>query len=333
MEKYPPVSIVVAAYNAEKTIGKCIESLLNIDYPDKEIIIVNDGSTDNTEKIIRKYPVKLITQPNEGASAARNNGLKNAKNEIIAYTDSDCEVSKDWLEKIIKFEKDVGGVTGKTIFRTDDTCTSYVRSLDIEERNARRGRYTSLANGPNSVFRRDLLLKVGGFNPGWFHAEDTEVSYKIWNEKYKIAYEPSAIVYHTPENNWQDFIKKRYRDAKAFTRMFYFHPSRAFVKDDFVTSNMKIQPPLFAMIIFLPALMLPLYFLDYLFRLLLFFWLFFMALGVVLNIPFSYRVYKKSNGVFFIGALLLLIGRGFSWGLGLVVGGFQNLIGYLRKGQ
>jgi len=332
MVNHLPVSIVVAVHNMKYTIGKCIEALLYVDYPDKEIIIVNDGSTDNTEKIVREYPVKLVTQSNEGASAARNNGLKNAKNEIVAYTDSDCEVSKDWLRNIVKHFKDpeVGAVTGRTVFATDERCASYVRSLDIEERNDRRRRYTSLANGPNSAFRRDLLLKIGGFDPKWYHAEDTEVSYKIWKDGYTIAYEPSAVVDHVPEGNWIDFLKKRYRDAKAFTRMFYFHPSQAFVKDDFVTPNMKIQPPLFAMIIFLPALMLPLYFLDYPVQLLLFSWLFFIIVGIVLNIPFSYRIYKKSNR-FFMRALLLLIGRGFCWGLGLVVGGFQNLGGYLRK--
>lgn len=334
MEEYPPVSIVVAAYNADKTIGKCIESLLNTDYSDKEIIIVDDGSNDNTKKIIEKYPVTLIAQSNEGASAARNNGLKNAKNEIVAYTDSDCEVSKDWLKNTIKYFKDpeVGAVTGRTVFATDKRCASYVRSLDIEERNNRRREYTSLANGPNSAFRRDLLLKIGGFDPKWYHAEDTEVSYNIWKEGYTIAYEPSAVVNHVPEGDWIDFLRKRYRDAKAFTRMFYFHPSQAFVKDDFVTPSMRLQPPLFAVIIFLPVIMLSLYFLGYATRSLIFFWLFLVLLGIVLNVAFSYRIYKRSNrAMFFMRALLLLIGRGFCWGLGLVVGGFQNLGRYLRK--
>jgi cellulose synthase/poly-beta-1,6-N-acetylglucosamine synthase-like glycosyltransferase len=334
MEEYPPVSIIVAAYNAQATIADCVESLLNLDYPEKEIIIVNDGSTDETEEIVKGYSVELISQAKRGASAARNNGLRRAKNEIVAYTDSDCEVSKGWLRNIVKHFKDpeIGAVTGRTVFATNGRCTSYVRSLDIEERNNRRRRYTSLANGPNSAFRRDLLLKIGGFDPKWYHAEDTEVSYKIWKEGYKIAYEPSAVVDHVPEGNWTDFLRKRYRDAKAFTRMLYFHPFQAWVKDDFVTPNMKVQPPLFAMVTFLPALMLSLYLLGYPVRLLLFSWLSFIALGIVLNLPFSYRVYKKSNKAsFFMRALLLLIGRGFCWGLGLVVGGFQNLGEYLRK--
>lgn len=318
MTEYPPVSIVVAVYNMQDTIGKCIESLLEADYPEKEIIIVNDGSTDRTEEIVKQYLVTLINQKKQGASAARNNGLKNAKNEIVAYTDSDCEVSRDWARNIVKHFEDpsVGAVTGKTIFRTDTTCTSYVRSLDIEERNARRKKYTSLANGPNSAFRRSLLSGIGGFNPRWYHAEDTEVSYRVWEEGYKIVYEPNAVVYHVPENDWKDFLRKRYRDAKAFTRMFYFHPKKAFVEDDFVTLNMKLQPPLFAAILFLPILnMLSL-------------WL--LLLGIALNVPFSYRVFLKRSDKFsfFIKALMLTTARGFCWGFGLIVGGLQNF--YVR---
>jgi cellulose synthase/poly-beta-1,6-N-acetylglucosamine synthase-like glycosyltransferase len=315
---YPPVSIVVAAYNAQDTLGACIESLLNLDYPEKEIIVVNDGSVDGTEAIIRNYPVVLISQEKKGASAARNIGLRKAENEIIAYTDSDCEVSRSWLKNLVKHFEDrgVGVVTGKTIFRTDRSCTSYVRSLDIEERNAMRRRYTSLANGPNSAFRRDLLSSIGGFNPRWYHAEDTEVSYRVLGRGYKIVYEPKAVVYHAPENNWRDFLRKRFRDAKAFTRLLYSHPKKA-IEDDFVTPNMKLQPPLFAVVLFLPILVL----LE-----LLFLWALLIMLGIALNIPFSYRTYKKSNRVsFFIIGLALTTARGFCWGFGLIIGGLQNL--------
>jgi cellulose synthase/poly-beta-1,6-N-acetylglucosamine synthase-like glycosyltransferase len=328
LAEYPPVSVVVAAYNAEKTIGRCIESLLSLDYPNKEVIIVNDGSTDETEKIIKRYPVKLITQSKKGASAARNRGLREAGNKIVAYTDSDCRVSRNWLKKLVQRFKDqsIGAVTGRTVFKTDRHCTSFVRSLDIEERNERRKEYTSLANGPNSAFRRELLLKIGGFNPQWFHAEDTQVSYEIWRAGYKIAYDPNALVYHVPENDWKDFLKKRYRDAKAFTRVLYFHPSQASIRDDFVTPSMKIQPPLFALILLSPLLILPAYLSNFISVTYPVLWLGLFALGVIMNLPFSYKVAKRSGKLtFLIKAPLLTTMRGFCWGLGLVAGGAQNL--------
>src|SRR3972149_6797932 len=166
----PPVSVVVAAYNAQETICPLIESLLALDYPEVEIIIIDDGSKDSTVEIVKRYPVTLVSQENMGASSARNNGLERARHGIVAYTDSDCSVSKDWLRNLVPHFDDlkVGAVTGRTIFRTDSTCTSFVRSLDIEERNAGRRKFTALANGPNSAFRRDLLLGIGGFHPVWY---------------------------------------------------------------------------------------------------------------------------------------------------------------------
>ncbi len=318
---YPPVSIVVAAYNSQDTIGACIESLLDLDYPEKEIIVVDDGSTDKTAEIAKGYPIKLVSQSKKGASAARNRGLENSNHDIVAYTDSDAEVTRDWLKKLVAnfSEDEIGAVTGRTVFAVDKHCTSYIRSLDIDERNARRGKCTALANGPNCAFRKDLLKKVGGFDPSWYHAEDTEVSYRILKEGYKIVYEPEAVVHHTPENDWRDFLRKRYRDAKAFTRMLWFHTSRAFFRDDFVTPNMKVQPFLFALIISSP----PLFYFLHISSL---FWILFLALGVAMNIPFSYRVSKKSGRAsFFVKALLLTTARGFCWGFGLAVGGIKNL--------
>jgi|Deesub1362A_J573_1020465.scaffolds.fasta_scaffold00105_68 cellulose synthase/poly-beta-1,6-N-acetylglucosamine synthase-like glycosyltransferase len=326
MEEYPAVSIVVAAYNAQETIGDCIQSLLSVDYPNKEIIIVNDGSKDDTEKIARRYPVKLISQPNMGASSARNTGLREAKYGIVAYTDSDCKVAKDWLKKLVKHFSDpkVGAVTGKTIFETNETCTSYVRSLDIEERNQKRGRYTRLANGPNSAFRREVLRMVGGFNPKWFHAEDTEVSYEIWKADYRIEYEPEAIVFHSPESNWKNFLRKRFRDAKAFTRMLYFYPMQASVKDDFVTTSMKLQPPLFLAITILAVIALIGSFISLPTKL-IYLWALLLVVGLAINMPFSIKVWKKSSKASFLPkALLLTTARGFCWAAGLIVGALEQ---------
>lgn len=320
-------SIVVAAYNAQETIEPLIKSLLELDYPNKEIIIVNDGSTDKTAEIIKKYPVILINQPNQGASAARNNGLNHAKSEIIAYTDSDCVVARDWLKNLIKHfdDPEVGAVTGQTIFATDNHCTSWVRSLDIEERNNSRKKYTRLANGPNSAFRRDLLKKIGGFNPKWFHAEDTEVSYNIWKEGFKIIYEPNAIVHHVPENNWRKYLKKRYRDAYAFTRILWNNTKTAFTGDDYVLPYMKIQPPLFALTILsipsAPAFIYSGYSKQYSIL-----FLALIASGTVSNMPFAFRVAKKSKKTsFFFKTLLLTVARGFLWGVALLIGGVRNI--------
>jgi cellulose synthase/poly-beta-1,6-N-acetylglucosamine synthase-like glycosyltransferase len=328
LEPLPRVSVVIPTYNAEKTIGPLLDSLLNLDYPDYEVVVVNDGSRDGTKAIVQRYPVRLIDQPNLGASAARDAGLRAATGEIIAYTDSDVAVTPKWLRRLVEPLQDpgIGATTGRTVFLRNETCTSWVRSMDIERRNARRNEFTRVANGPNSAFRTDVLHEVGGFDPHWYHAEDTEVSYRVWQKGYRIRYVPEAVVHHVPEDDWRDFLRKRYRDAKAFTRMLAKYPRTAVLHDDFVHFEMKIQPPLFLLTILLGVCSI--------------LWIIvpwgvfaFVAFGVVLvavvvlNIPEAASLWAASrrNSFFFKGMGLQML-RGFAWGLGLGVGGIRQVV-------
>jgi len=328
MTATPKVSIVIPTYNAEETIGPLLESLLRLDYPDFEVIVVNDGSKDGTKDVVRRYPVRLVDQPNKGASAARDAGLRLASSEIVAYVDSDVAVTRDWLQKLIAPFSDptVAATTGQTIFRRNQKCASWLRSLDIERRNAHRRTFTKLANGPNSAFRRAVLLDVGGFDPHWYHAEDTEVSYRLWRRGYRIRYVPEAIVYHVPEEDWKNYLRKRYRDATAFTRILKRYSRHAVLEDDFVSIGMKVQPPLFLLTLLLAALALLLLWTP---------WLSFIAvsllcmfaLAVILNVPEALAVARASRrSTFFFKGIGLNVLRGFVWGVGLGVGTIRHII-------
>ena len=98
MPETPLVSIIVCSYNGAKTLAACLESLGKLNYPSYEIILVDDGSTDNTAQIAAEFPnVRYIHQENHGLSHARNTGAAAAKGEVFAYTDSDCMADPDWL--------------------------------------------------------------------------------------------------------------------------------------------------------------------------------------------------------------------------------------------
>src|ERR1051326_6967453 len=98
----PKVSVVVASYNGGRTLGACLDSLIKLNYPDYEVILVDDGSIDDTPQIATKYPtVKYIRQKNFGLSVARNVGIQAATGEIIAFTDSDCRADEDWLYYLV----------------------------------------------------------------------------------------------------------------------------------------------------------------------------------------------------------------------------------------
>jgi len=115
-------SIVVCTYNRLDYLKKCITSLLKIDFPQYEIIIINDGSSDDTQNFLdnlKNEKIKVIhNQHNQGLSASRNTGIKNTNFDIIAFTDDDCEVDKNWLTKLSKGfnDKQVGFVIGQTFY-------------------------------------------------------------------------------------------------------------------------------------------------------------------------------------------------------------------------
>lgn len=102
LEATPRVSVVVCSYNSGRTLEHCLQSLRSLDYPDFEVILVDDGSTDNTRDILSRFPwVRAIHQENQGLSVARNVGLQAATGAIIAYTDSDCFADPDWLSLLV----------------------------------------------------------------------------------------------------------------------------------------------------------------------------------------------------------------------------------------
>jgi glycosyltransferase involved in cell wall biosynthesis len=134
------ISVVVPFYNTGHLIEQCIQSLLNQEYPQNsyEIIFIDNNSRDSSADIIRRYPrIKLISEPKRGSYAARNRGIEAASGEIIAFTDSDCEVSADWLKEIEQAMSDpaAGIVIGNNQFAKDTFLLSMLEDYENEKNN------------------------------------------------------------------------------------------------------------------------------------------------------------------------------------------------------
>ena len=237
------VSVAICVRNGVDWIDGCMESLLNQTHSPLEIILVDDGSKDGGKEKAIKWGehdlVTCITQDPVGLSAGRMAALDVAKGEWFAITDIDVRPESDWIQRMLESSdsrqgEDVVAVTGRTVFGRSDDVISTIRSIEIESKYRSRPRRTNLANGPCSMFNRERLLSIGGFDPSWYHAEDMEVSLKLVQIGGTIVYTPDAVVNHVPETGLGRFLRKRRRDARAHVRI---HRRYKGVRHDFIGSS------------------------------------------------------------------------------------------------
>jgi len=243
----PLVSIIIPAKNAESTIRKCLNSILRVDYHSYELIVIDDGSTDNTSKILSEYKdIKTITTGGIGPSKARNTAAKEAKGEYLAFTDADCVVDVNWLNELLSgfkifpdaaacggrqelpqdasdFEKNVFIFMKKTGF-----ITEYMRKTD---ENAT----IEVNHNPscNAIYSKSVFLRENGFLENLWPGEDVELDYRLRKKRYKLVFNPKAIVFHYRPKNMSEFSKMmfRYGNAQGFLvkkygifRMIHFAP-------------------------------------------------------------------------------------------------------------
>jgi cellulose synthase/poly-beta-1,6-N-acetylglucosamine synthase-like glycosyltransferase len=229
---YPKVSVIVCAYNAERTLERCLRSLEELRYPNYEVIIVNDGSTDRTREIAERYPsMRLINQENRGLSAARNAGLRAASGEIIAYTDSDCMADPDWLTYLVArfLSSDFAALGGPNLSPPEDgwiaSCVAVSPGAPthvlLDDEMAEH------IPGCNMAFRRQALEAIGGFDPIFRAAgDDVDLCWRLQNRGYRIGFCPAAVVWHFRRNTVRDYLKQQRGYGKAETLLYFKHPYR-----------------------------------------------------------------------------------------------------------
>jgi GT2 family glycosyltransferase/sugar lactone lactonase YvrE len=199
---WPRVSVIVCAYNAEDTLEDCLASLEHLEYPDYEVIVVNDGSRDQTSAIARAHHgLTVLDIPNGGLSAARNVGLAQASGEIVAYTDADTRVDRDWLTFLVQpfLTSDVVGSGGPNVVPPDDPpmAQSIARAPGGPTHVLLDDRIAEHVPGCNMAFRREALLAIGGFNPIYLRAgDDVDVCWRLQARGWKIGFASAALVWH-----------------------------------------------------------------------------------------------------------------------------------------
>jgi len=232
LKRYPRVSVVVCAYNAERTIDRCLASLAALNYPDYEVIVVNDGSRDRTLEIAESYDFcRIISQPNKGLSVARNVGAEAATGEIVAYTDSDCVTDQDWLNYLVaKMETNNLAACGGPNFPPPEDAlvpavvavapggpTHVLISDEVAEHIA----------GCNMAFAREVLIRLGGFDPVYRAAgDDVDICWRFQDAGYIIGFSPAAVVWHFRRNTVSAYCNQQRGYGKAEALVYAKHPFR-----------------------------------------------------------------------------------------------------------
>jgi glycosyltransferase involved in cell wall biosynthesis len=205
--------------------------LIELDYPDYEVLVVDDGSTDATARIARRFPVRLLSGPRRGLSGARNVGLEQAEGEIVAYIDADAKADPDWLTYLALALEAPGtaGAGGPNPVPPDDppVAQCVARSpggpihVLLDDERAEH------VPGCNMAFWREHLVELGGFDPIYGAAgDDVDVCWKSLDRGYDIRFHPSALVWHRRRNNVRAFWRQQLGYGKAEALVECNHPDK-----------------------------------------------------------------------------------------------------------
>ena len=236
LREYPKASVIVCSYNGGKTLDRCLTSLRDINYPNYEVVLVDDGSKDDTQEIAARHPwIKNIRQENKGLSFARNVGAHESTGDVIVYTDSDCMADPDWLYYLLGtlLSGDFAGVGGPNISPPAENwvqaCVaaapggpSHVLLTDVVAEHI---------PGCNMAFHRWAFNQVGGFDPEYRMAGDAvDVCWRLQQSGGVIAFSPAAIVWHYRRFTLQAFRKQQegYGEAESmlrFQHLIFFGPT------------------------------------------------------------------------------------------------------------
>jgi len=314
----PSVSIVIPAFNAERTLGRTLASIRDQPDPEiREVIVVDDGSTDGTAAIAESFDgVRVIRQANAGPAVARNRGAEAALGRFLVFIDADCEAEPGWLTHMLARFADPEVIAVKGAYRTKQhELVARFAQIEYEDKYDRlaRSRSIDFIDTYSAAFRRQVFLGHGGFSAEFpiACAEDVDLSFRMSRAGGRMVFEPQAIVYHLHPNRLIAYVRKKFKFAYWRLLAVKRNPQKL-VSDSHTPQLMKAQAvvapviPIMAIGVFLiPGLVWP-------------------ALaaisGFVLStVPFTRKAFAKDRAVALASPALLYV-RGVAQGIGLAFG-------------
>lgn len=229
-QRQPKVSVVVATYNGARTLKSCLDSLTRLNYPDYEVIVVDDGSTDATREIAQRYEqFHYLRQDNHGLSVARNSGIAASRGEIIAFTDSDCRPDADWLNYLVAdlLTYEFQGIGGHNFLPPDDSwvAAAVMASPGGPAHVMLTDRDAEHVPGCNMAFFKWVLEDVGGFDAPFCKAgDDVDVCWRLLERGYRIGFSPAGFVWHYRRSTVAAYLRQQSGYGEAEALLAHKHP-------------------------------------------------------------------------------------------------------------
>ncbi len=221
------VSVIIPVLNGERFIGECLASLLRTDYPveRREILVVDNGSTDGTAETIKSFPVQYLREDRRGVCFARNKGIMASRGEILAFTDADCIVSRVWLREMVEAfkEEGIGGVAGEIV--------AYPPRTPAEQYAAKVGHMSPqkylarpllpFAVFANLAFRRSVFDRIGLLDEAMPSGESTDFCTRfLKGTLLKLKFAPKAIVFHRHRSNGWAFFRQQWNYGRGHALLY-----------------------------------------------------------------------------------------------------------------
>jgi cellulose synthase/poly-beta-1,6-N-acetylglucosamine synthase-like glycosyltransferase len=318
------VSVVIPARNAGATIAACLRSLLEQrDAPARyEVIVADDGSTDDTRRVAEAYDVTLISQPQEGPAAARNRGVATATGDIVLFTDADCVPAETWVREMIHPFEDPGIVGVKGVYRTRQRgiIPRFVQ-CEYEERYELMARHQRIdfIDTYSAGYRREVFLSQGGFDVSYPNAsvEDQEFSFRLAEQGLKMVFNPRAVVYHQHPETLAAYLRRKFNIGYWKVRVLRRYPTKA-VRDSHTPQALKIQMALAIILLPLAVLVLASELLSSLFVLA-------VVLYLISTLPFAFKTLRRDVLVGLVAPFLLFT-RALALASGMVKGAWDMIV-------
>ncbi|MBN2569640.1 MAG: glycosyltransferase [Deltaproteobacteria bacterium] len=317
-------SIVIPAYNADKTLSDTLIALKNQSVASEgyEVIVVDDGSTDETAAVAHRFDAHCIThQPNRGPAAARNRGVHVAKGSIVLFTDADCIPDWDWIRQMTLPFQNERTVGVKGVYRTRQIeLAARFAQAEFEDRYDLLEKFTAIdmVDTYSAAFRRDVLVTIGLFDESFPGAnnEDTELSYRLCAAGYLLEFNPRALVYHRHPDSFLKYFRLKFK--RGYWRMVVYrnYPKKA-IKDTYTPVTIKLQT-------LAAALLLTVVFCSFFSSKLLTVagWL---LLGIMASsAAFSIKTFKKDPVIGLLSPAVIL-GRAIVFALGSILGALRRV--------